>query len=141
MNTYLMACAIILCAWSGLHAQSSEEARIKAVIEQFAAAADAQDADALAGVLDPNYRVVMNQLFGSDQVMTMDRATYLDKIRKKEFGGDQRTLTFHELTLNGNTASAKVELKGQNMTFVSLLQLVKDARGHWKLVSDLPVVP
>lgn len=120
--------------------ESSEQTSIEAVIKAFASAGDHQDADALEKVLDVNYRIVMNQLFGSSQVIVMSREAYLAKIKTKEFGGDQRQISIESLSINGNTASAKVHMEGSKMTFVSLLSLVKNAQGEWKLVQDLPTI-
>jgi len=119
---------------------STDKASIKTTIAHFAKAGDEQDVEALDKLLDHNYRIVMNQLFGSTQVVVMSREAYLDKIKAKEFGGDQRTVSIEHITINGNTASAKVRLEGSKMTFVSLLDFVKDASGNWLLVQDLPVI-
>ncbi len=122
---------------------SAQEAEVKAVkqtITAFAAAGDRQDAVALAAYLDAHYRIVMNRLFGSKTVVTMPREAYLDKIRKKEFGGDKRVLEFKEVLINGTTAMARVNFKGSKMTFHSIIVLVKNEAGKWLLVSDTPVV-
>ncbi len=121
-------------------AQKAEVKAVKSTIEMFAAAGDAQDADKLGHCLDANYRVVMNQLFGSTEVSVMPREAYLEAIRSKKFGGDTRALTFADVQINGNTAYAKVELKGKKMTATSIFTLVQNAKGKWLLVSDVPVI-
>lgn len=121
-------------------AQTKEVTAVKAAIEGFSKAGDASDADKLATYLDVNYRVVMNQLFGGTEVAVMPRAVYLDKIRKKEFGGDKRELTFNDVQINGNTAYANVVFKGTKMTFTSIVTLAQNAAGSWLLVSDVPVI-
>jgi len=113
---------------------------VKKTIMQFATAADYQDPIILEEVLDTNFRVVMNRLFGSDGVTIMPREVYLTKIKNKEFGGDKREVTISNVTINGNTASALVSFKGSKMTFVSTLLLVLTIEGKWKLVADLPNV-
>ena len=135
----LMGIVALLSSFQTM-AQKSEEKAIKNVITAFAKAGDQNDASALASLLDDNYRLVMNQLFGSKEVSIMPRAVYLKKIKNKEFGGDQRTLTFKEIILNGNTAMAKATFAGKKMTFESLLVLVKNSNGEWKLISDIPVI-
>ena len=120
--------------------QPTDMEAIQSTITAFAKAADQSDAKALAQYLDPNYRIVMNQLFGSSEVNIMPRAVYLDKIAKKEFGGDDRSLKFENISINGSSASAIVLLKGKKMTFRSIFTLVKNAEGKWKLVSDVPEV-
>ncbi|WP_416864806.1 MAG: nuclear transport factor 2 family protein [Imperialibacter sp.] len=113
---------------------------VKKTIMQFATAADYQDPIILEEVLDTNFRVVMNRLFGSEGVTIMPREVYLAKIKNKEFGGDKREVTISNVTINGNTANALVSFKGSKMTFVSTLLLVLTKEGKWKLVADLPNV-
>lgn len=121
-------------------AQENETAKIKEVISAFSKAGDAQDYKSLDNYLDDNYRVVMNRLFGSQELSVMPKSTYLDKIKSKEFGGDKRSLTFKEITINGSTASAQVSFVGQKMTFNSIILLAKDEKDTWKLISDMPMV-
>lgn len=132
--------AFALLSILGCQAQDSAEKEIKQTVKSFAKAADDSDADKLSTYLDANYRLVMNQLMGSDKVVILDRETYLGKIRAKEFGGDKRELTFKEIIVNGKSASVLVELKGSKMTFISILTLVQDKDGNWKLVSDVPMI-
>jgi ketosteroid isomerase-like protein len=133
---------VILISVLGLNvnAQKNEMKAIRKTITAFAKAADNSDAKELANYLDDNYRIVMNRLFGSEKVSIMPRSIYLEKIRTKEFGGDKRTLEFKEVIVNGTTATAQVSFKGAKMTFVSLLMLIKNEQGDWKLVSDTPIV-
>ncbi len=130
----------LLAAIGAMGQSKNDDKAIEEVIAKFARAADAQDVPALDGLLDAHYRIVMNQLFGSPDVVVMDRATYLAKIKSKEFGGEKRKVEIQQIVLNGNTAIAKVSFKGQKMTFVSLLQFVRTKDGAWKVVNDMPVV-
>lgn len=121
-------------------AQQSDTEAVKATIQNFSNAGDFNDAKTLDKYLDANYRVVMNQLFGSKEVVVMPRTVYLEKIASKEFGGDSRDVKIENVLINGNTASAKVTFKGTKMTFVSIVTLVKHNDGEWKMLSDVPVV-
>ena len=124
----------------GCNAQSSEENSIEQTIIGFSKAGDRNDSDELADYLDDNYRIVMNRMFGSSEVSIMPKDVYLEKIKSKEYGGDNRKVSIEAITLNGNTASAKVTFIGTKMTFVSILNLIKEEDHHWKIVSDVPVV-
>jgi ketosteroid isomerase-like protein len=121
-------------------AQTKEVDAVKAVIISFSKAGDTNNVTELNKYLDDNFRIVMNRLFGSTGVSVMPKALYVEKIKTKEFGGDTRALTFENVVINGTTASVKVTFKGSKMTFVSLITLVKNEAGSWKLVSDTPVV-
>lgn len=140
MKHFMFILTLTLLASTASQAQNSDVQAIHATIEAFAQAGDHNNADRLAEVLDDNYQVVMNQLFGSQEVSVMPRAIYLEKIRSKEFGGDDREVTVESVLLNGLTASAKVSLVGEKMTAVSILTLVKDAEGQWKLIGDMPAI-
>jgi ketosteroid isomerase-like protein len=119
--------------------QPSESDEIKKVIVAFSEAGDRNDAITLANHLDDNHRIIMNQLFGSKEVAIMPKAIYVEKVRTKEFGGDKRILTIENIVIFKNAASAKVTFKGKN-TVVALLQLIKNEKGVWKIVSDIPVM-
>ena len=140
MQKIILLSIVTFFSVSLAYGQSEDTKAIKATIAAFAKAGDQNKVDVLAEYLDDNYRVVMNRLFGSKEVSTMSKAIYLEKIRTKEFGGDQRSLTIKKLVINGSTASAQVTFKGQKLTFVSVITLVKDGTGKWKLVSDMPIV-
>jgi len=129
MTTITMSCA-----------QKTEKEAIIQTIETFSKAGDNNDVAALSEVLDDNYRIVMNRMFGCSEVSIMPKSVYLDKIKSKEFGGDTRDLTIGNVVVNGNTASAKVTFKGTKTIFISILVLVKDTSNQWFLVSDVPVM-
>lgn len=122
------------------YGQTNDETKIKTVIANFSKAGDTNNTAKLESCLDHNYRIIMNQLFGSADVTIMLKREYLKKIESKEFGGDKRSLEFMEIVLNGNTATAKVLFKGSKMTATSLITLVKHKNGQWKLINDVPVI-
>ena len=138
-NTILIG-LIVLFANAPLQAQSTDEKEIKDTVLAFAKAGDQNDVQTLEQHLDSNYRVVMNRLFGSSEVAIIPRSVYLEKIKSKEWGGDQRQVTFKNIIVNENVATAKVELKGKKATFVSLMDLIKTEKGSWKLISDTPII-
>ena len=140
MNKIILMGIFALFMTAGCNAQSSDEKAITETIIGFSKAGDKNDADKLATHLDDNYRIVMNRLFGSSEVSVMTKDIYLEKIRTKEYGGDNRKVEIESIVLNGSTASAKVSFVGSKMTFVSILILIKDGNNEWKLVSDVPVV-
>lgn len=121
-------------------AQQTTTSAVKKTILAFSTAGDNSNAEQLSQHLDDNYRVVMNRLFGSKEVSVLSKNIYLQKIKAGELGGDKRTVVFQEVIVNGSSASAKVTFKGSKLTFTSLITLIQDTKGNWKLVSDVPVV-
>ena len=138
-NTILIG-LIVLFANVPAQAQSTEEKEIKDTVLAFAKAGDQNDVQTLEKHLDSNYRVVMNRLFGSSEVAIVPRSVYLEKIKSKEWGGDQRKVSFKNIIVNENVATAKVVFKGKKATFVSLMDLIKTEKGSWKLISDTPII-
>ncbi len=138
-KTLLAGMLAVFTATTAL-SQNPEEKAVKVAITNFAIAADNSDNVAIAKLLDDNFRIVMNQLFGSKEVSIMPKSVYVEKIRTKEFGGEPRKVTIENVMVNGNTASARVTYAGAKMTFVSLTSLIKNVDGQWKLVSEMPVV-
>ena len=122
------------------NAQKNETKKIKEIITAFSKAGDQNNIKKLSFYLDDNYRIVMNQLFGSKKVAVISKSIYLEKIKSKEWGGDTRTAIIENIIVNGNTSVAKVTFKGKKATFISLINLVKNAKGEWKLISDTPVM-
>lgn len=120
-------------------AQSKEMKDIERTIINFSQAGDNSDAESLGDYLDDNYRVIMNRLFGSSEVSVMDKSIYLEKIKSKEFGGDKREVSIESIVINGTTANAKVTFTGTKASFVSLINLIQDQDGEWKLISDIPI--
>jgi len=140
MNKIILMSIFALFTAASCYAQNSDEKAIKQTIIGFSKAGDVYDADKLATYLDNSYRIVMNRLFGSTEVTIMPKDVYLEKIKTKEYGGDNRKVDIESITLNGTTASAKVSFIGTKMTFLSILTLIKDGDNQWKIVSDIPIV-
>lgn len=140
MNKTILMSIFALFLTVGCSAQNPDEKAVEETIIAFAKAGDTNDADKLATYLDANYRIVMNRLFGSTEVSIMPKEVYLEKIRTKEYGGDNRQVDIESIVLNGSTACAKVSFIGSKMTFISILTLAKDSNNQWKLLSEAPVV-
>jgi Putative lumazine-binding len=122
-------------------AQSTkDEKSIAETITKFVNAADQQNDQKLEAVLDSNFRLSLNQMFGGKGLMFIDKQTYLNKIKAKEFGGDKRQVKLEQVVVVNNNASVKATFTGSKMTIVTLLQLVRTNTGEWKILSDLPTV-
>lgn len=139
MKKIMLMSLLSVFSFSTMNGQTEEKA-VKKVITAFAKAGDANDYKSLDKLLDPNYRVVMNQLFGSKEVSIVPKSVYVEKIKSKEWGGDTRELDFLKIIINGNTALAHVKMKGEKAVFVSLISLVKNESGNWIMISDIPII-
>jgi ketosteroid isomerase-like protein len=141
MKGLLLVLMMTFAGVAATYAQGKAESKkIQAAITQWAQAADLQNAEAAGAFLDDNYLIVMNRLFGSAEVATMDKTTYLQMLREKKFGGDPRILKFKRITVTGSIASVQLEMTGSKLQFRSFIQLIQDPQGNWKLVSDVPYI-
>lgn len=133
---------MMLVALAGLtgYSQTEDEKVIEETIREFAKAGDKNDVEALDKLLNENYSVVMNRLFGSETVTTVSKKDYLAKIESKEWGGDKREVVINKIIVNGNTAAVHATLIGSKMTFISIYTLIKDSQGNWTLLGDLPTI-
>jgi len=120
--------------------QSSDELAIKQLIIKFENATAKQNVDLLDPLLNSEFRVAMNQLFGSTELAIMNRATYVQKIQDKVFGGESREIDILQQSISGNTAMAVVLLKGEKMTIKSMYSMAKNKNGQWQLVQDFPSI-
>jgi hypothetical protein len=98
--------------------QKKEEMNVKQTITNFANAADVQDDKALELLLDNNFRLVLNQMFGNKGIAIITKQDYLAKIN----------------------AAAQAIFKGIKFTVVTFLQLIKTSEGEWKIINDLPEI-
>jgi CRISPR/Cas system CSM-associated protein Csm3 (group 7 of RAMP superfamily) len=115
-----------------------EEKTVIEAVNKFAKAADERDEKALDEVLDNSFRLALNQMFGSAEVATIDKKTYLEKIKAKQFGGDKREVSIENVDITKNNATIKVIFKGSKFTISTYLQLAKSSAGVWKIANDLP---
>ncbi len=120
--------------------QTNEQNAIEETIRNFAKSADIRNDKMLEELLDVNFRLALNQLFGSKDLVIVDKQTYLNKIRANEFGGDSRTVTIEHVFILGNNAMARATFKGNKMSIETFLQLIKTKEGKWKIIHDLPSI-
>ncbi|MCG8576931.1 MAG: nuclear transport factor 2 family protein [Flavobacteriales bacterium] len=114
--------------------------KIEETIQEFVATADAQDADKMNEILDPNFSSVANQLFGSETTSITSRDTYIQMLRDKKIGGDKRTVEVLSVDVNGNNAYAKAIFDGSKLKFTTYIFLAKDKNGIWRIVTDYPSI-
>ncbi len=130
----------ILTSTTIMAQNKNEETKITEAITNFVNAADQQDEKKLEDLLDSNFRLSLNQMFGNTGLMLIDKQTYLNKIKAKEFGGDKRQIKLEQVIIMNNNASVKATFTGAKMTVITLLQLVKTNTGKWRILNDLPTI-
>lgn len=117
---------------------NSDKQKVKNVATQFAQFADQQDVIAMASILNEQYHTYLNRLMGSTQVKVLDKTTYLQMLKDKKLGGDDRKITIESMDINGNNASVKIRMEGKKLNFDTYLLLAKSESGDWQIVVDMP---
>jgi len=112
--------------------------KVAKAVNQFSSSVDARDVKSTDQVLHANFRAVVNRLFGSEEVSIMDKSLYLKMLSDGKIGGDQRKVTIHTINLEGNNAVVKASFEGAELRFFTFMQLVKDTKGNWTIISDMP---
>ena len=111
--------------------------QITATIEQFIKAGDARDVATLDNLLHPEYRAIMNRLFGSEDVGTISKSDYLGLIKDGTIGGDTRQINIVDVDVVNHNARVKAVLNGNDWVFTSYFLLAENVKGNWKIVSDM----
>jgi Putative lumazine-binding len=118
---------------------SPEQTAVEAATMQFLDGADKSDGVALDAVLHPQYRLLLNRVFGG-VVSTMDKATYLKMIADKKIGGTPRQSKILNTVVTENVATVEVTSSSAKADFHSFLSFIKEPDGKWRLVNDTPFV-
>jgi len=119
---------------------NSDQQKVKNVATQFSQYADQQDVTAMSSILNEQYHTYLNRLMGGTQVKTLDKTTYLQMLKDKKIGGDDRKVTIESIDISGNNASVKIRMEGKKLNFASYLLLAKAESGDWQIVADMPSV-
>ncbi|GCC52412.1 hypothetical protein SanaruYs_26490 [Chryseotalea sanaruensis] len=137
-NTILISLLIAGTLSQGL--SQTEQEDIETAIRTFAKAADKRDVKELDKILHTEFRLAMNQLFGSQDLTTMNKTTYLKMVEDGKLGGEDRKLEMLEVKVFQKNASCIVRFTGSKMSFQTFLQLVRGTDGNWTVVNDLPAL-
>lgn len=139
MKPSMIFLAVTFMSAVGLKAQESADLlAIQTAVTNFMHFGDQQDAKALAAILHPEFRTVANRLFGAEEVSLMSKDVYLQLIKDKKIGGDERKLYILEMEVVGNNATVKAVMEGKVLQFTTFLSLVKSTQGDWKIIGDFP---
>jgi Putative lumazine-binding len=135
-NQFLTLIAIIMTSVSTI--AQSDKVLIEQTVNQFAKAGDARDIVQLKTLLHDEFRVAMNRLFGGETVTLLTKVAYIKMMEEGKLGGDNRIVKILSVDITENNAAVKVSLKGKALTFQSYYHLIKNEKGQWQLINDLP---
>ncbi len=124
----------------GLSMPEKDDEKVRYAILQFVKAGDARSKATLDSILHTDFRVVANQLNGSNTLVIINKAQYLGLLEARKLGGDTRSVQFETIEVVENNASVRATLTGTTTVFQSFYHLVKNSSGQWLLIQDLPFV-
>lgn len=117
----------------------TDQALIEEIIKRFMRGGDESDTTLLAGVLHPQFRVVVNQgVLGMPELRVIDRPAYFQQIAAKKWGGVPRTVNIVSISIANTVAAAEVKTSSVRSDITSFLHLVKGKDGKWTIVGDTP---
>lgn len=135
----LIVIPMIFCSLMAMYPGDSTDVKaVEKVVTSFANGADNQDVTTVDAVLHPDFRSVVNRLFGAETVSLMDKPTYLKLLEEKKIGGDKRRVQIISTDIVKNNAIVKVKLVGKKLVFTSYISLVKDTEENWQIIQDMP---
>ena len=118
----------------------NDKQAVISAFETFVKAGDQRDLSGLEEILHPEFRVVLNQAFGSAELMVWNKETYLEMARSGKIGGSERGIKVRKVLVNGNNAFVEADLSSGPMDFFGQYSFVRNAEGKWQLLQDLPRV-
>ena len=113
---------------------------ISELVHQYVAAADNQNVKKMDAALHAEFRVVANQLLGSDELSLIDKPSYLELLKAGQIGGDERNVRIRSISQEGKNAVVHVTLTGKQLIFHSFIQMAKGKNGDWKVITDMPQI-
>ncbi len=119
---------------------SEDIMEVTKLVHAFSKNSDERNIDKMDNILHQNYRTIVNQAFGSDEIQLMNKTNYLDLLKRKVIGGDKRSVIILSIDMEENNAVVKAKFTGKKLIFTTFIQLVKDSAGKWKIISDLPII-
>jgi hypothetical protein len=134
----LVAILTFMIMTSVITTAQTDKVLIEQVVNQFAKAGDSRDVALLKNLLHDDFRIAMNRLFGSEKVDLLTKPVYIKMIEEGKLGGDSRSVKILSVDITDNNAAVKVFLKGKALTFQSYYHLIKNVKGQWQLINDLP---
>ncbi len=105
------------------------------LVISFSKAGDDQSVEVLEDLTHPDFRIIWHDA-KNPEAINISRESYLDKILKKEFGGDRRRVEVKDIRIFGEgNASVQVILTGEKSKMFSFLSLA-NIDGEWKVIQE-----
>ncbi len=117
---------------------SQDLTKIGETVRAFSLSGDQQDVGRLDALLHPQFRAVVHRAMGSADLSLMDKATYLQLMRDKKIGGDNREVHILQVDVMNNVAQVRAIFQGKVLRFNTYISLVKLENGNWQIVGDMP---
>lgn len=135
----LLLISVWLCAFD-VQPPTDDLTAVSKAVHAFSQSADTKDLKKMETVLHDDFRAIVNQAFESEKVEFMDKSLYLQLLKDGKIGGSKRKVELLSIDMTVNTAIVKAKLSGEQLIFTTFIQVVKNAKGEWKVLSDMPQI-
>ena len=114
---------------------TGDKSEIEQTINSYVKSIDSQNADALEKSVIQNGAVVtLNTI--SNKLDNYSTSQFVDLVKNHQKGGWVRDVTISAVNIEGNTATAKVEISDARLLQSGFFTLVKEGNG-WKIASEV----
>ena len=127
----------LMITFALISAQGQGSAHIlEQLVLQFNEGGAQNDIERLQPILHDDFRIIFNNT-AENKVQIIDRASYLDLIQKKVFGGEAREVKIEAMQIDeGLMASVKTQQRGVKNTIYALKQFVYQDE-KWLLTEEI----
>jgi hypothetical protein len=139
MKVFNLLLAFSIC-FGTVSAQSKTKSKqdVTNIINAFSKAVDEKNAEALAPLLNENFRVVANRFPSEDKISILTKEIYLQLLKAGKIGGEKRTVEIKSIDIEAHIASAKIVFKSDKTTFITFQSFILNQHGNWQLIADMP---
>jgi ketosteroid isomerase-like protein len=119
----------------GNYLKKDDKEDVEQVITNFVKSVDTRDTGALSKAVFPGVNIfTFNQI--SNKLDNYTAAQFADLVRNGQKGGWIRTLNVSSVDVEGNIASAKVDITDARLKESGYITLIKDD-GSWKIAAEV----
>lgn len=114
---------------------ANNKTEIEQTIDSYVKSIDTQNADALGKSLLNNGSVITINTI-SKTMNNYTASQFIDLVKSHQKGGWTRNVTVNSVNIDGNTATAKVEISDSRLMQSGFFTLIKEGN-DWKIASDV----
>ena len=134
--TFLSVLFLVSAVFAGDNSSKKEDqGDVEQVITNFVKSVDTRDAGALSKAVIPSANIfTYNQI--ANKLDNYTASQFVDMVKNGQKGGWTRTVSVSGVEVDGNIASAKVDITDPRLKETGFVTLIKDG-GTWKVATQV----